>query len=84
MKLTVIEWVDSFGGGHWFHKDEFKPQIAECVTVGIVLAETPEYVTVTSTISENEDEQLYAPMSIPKCCIKKRKDFEDPRMETQT
>ncbi len=81
-QIIIVYWVDSFGGGYWFNKEAYESQVRKCISVGIVIAETDEYVTLTGSITDPSKEggQYYAPQSIPKSSITYRQDITPDRV----
>lgn len=71
-RKAEIIWVDSHGitGGWEFWEDLESMLPCECKSVGYVIDETKEYVTLAQSIS---DSQVLGRMTIPRCSIKKIK-----------
>jgi hypothetical protein len=71
-KLFKIEWVDSHGGCEdWIHREDLKPLgVVTCVSVGFVIDETEDCITLSHTVSDN---QILGRLSIPKVAIKKQR-----------
>ena len=70
MIKVEVTWIDSVGGGNWFHATEYTPHLTECVTIGFLFKETNEYICVVGTYGGiGEDLQLQAPITIPKCSV---------------
>jgi hypothetical protein len=63
-RLVVVEWVDAMtiGGSGWMDKDEAKTTAKEplpiMLTVGYVLHEDKEQISLTSTIGPGETAQV--------------------------
>ena len=79
-QIVLIDWIDSKGiTDKWEHLDGLKPMTCcICRTIGFVLDETDDYVTIAQSITliENEEEsQVLGRMSIPKVSIKDRKNL---------
>ena len=64
-----VEWVDSYGGGNWIHKDDLDHKPSNIITVGFVVKETKKHITITSSISDGDGEQYLNPITIPKIAI---------------
>jgi len=75
VKLVLVEWVDSAGGGGWQNVDKAKSDAAEnelrCETAGWLLERTDRYVLVATsrTVGRSEDDQVGDPMQIPAACV---------------
>lgn len=75
-KVVCINWVDSqIASLTWCHIDEVPQNIAKVSTVGFLISETKEIVTIASSLSlkENSESQVSSVINIPKCCIKSKK-----------
>lgn len=72
MKLRVecITWFDSMGRSGWVPTDELQDPPTKMITVGLVIKETRKSVTVTHSVGHG---QAYAPFTIPKRAIAKRR-----------
>lgn len=80
-KIVEVVWEDSHTGNSgesWsFYNEEVKKvlhQGARCLTVGVVLHETPERLVVAGSMNLDEDgdiNQISGPMSIPRSAIRK-------------
>ena len=63
-RIVVVEWVDAMtiGGSGWLEKDEARTNAKEplpiMVTVGFVLHEDKEQISLTSTIGPGETAQV--------------------------
>ena len=68
--IVRIEWLDHVGSdfGWVMHKSDLKPRAMRVFTVGMVVYEDDEIITVAQTMSEME--QLSMTMTILKNCIK--------------
>lgn len=69
-RAVIVTWVDSCSasGGPWMDREsaeEMKP--LECVTIGFVVQETTDYITLAS--SATKDGQVAGDMCIPQACI---------------
>lgn len=71
-KIVKIDWIDScIGPAGWGEKEDYENvTIVKCTTVGFVVQETKEHITIANTVNED---QLLGVVTIPKCCIKKKK-----------
>ena len=75
-KTVVISWVDSqIATLTWCNVDEIPQKIATVNTVGYLILETKDILTVAGSVSYKEDAVTVASsvINIPKCCIKKKK-----------
>ena len=74
MKLVAVTWTDTVGhpdNDAWMSKDEaldMKP--APMTTVGYLLVQTEEYITVASTKSVDDKDDCFGNVNaIPRACI---------------
>ena len=75
-KLVSIEWVDSqIASLTWCHIDEVPTNIAKVTTVGFLVCQTKDIITIAGSLSYKEDAttQISSVINIPKCCIKSKK-----------
>jgi hypothetical protein len=75
-KMVSVSWVDSqVASFTWCHVDEIQQEIAMVETVGFLILETKEILTIAGSVSEKEDSvtSVSSVINIPKCCIKRRK-----------
>ena len=77
-KAIYIEWVDSISttGNVWVTTDSIKRQgIDRCTTIGFVVHEDKESVTVANSFDGQafERQHVSGDMTIPKCAIRKRR-----------
>lgn len=75
-KKVLIEWVDSSSIRGWRHDSEMTDSFAEPAkiqSIGYLLKDTKDFVTITTSVSENGG--IMDPLSIPKVAITKRKTF---------
>lgn len=73
LKIIYIEWVDSTSyGGVWKPRDDVEhlQENPVIVSVGVLLRETPQSITVVGHIGSG---QVSGEMCIPKVAIKKRR-----------
>ena len=75
--IAYVKWVDSSHIIGWKKRRDARPMLglAVCETVGFVVAETDEYLTLAQSLDDDKgDSQGWdAIMSIPIVCIKKRR-----------
>lgn len=71
LHAELIKWVDSYSSDKWVPIDEIDDGELIIVTIGHVVKESGEYVTISSTMHSNA--RVCCTISIPKCCIKSRK-----------
>ncbi len=70
MRISIIEWVDSAFCQGWMNRDNAKShKESRIVTVGILLFEDDERVTVMQSLSDKND--AGDGITIPKCSIKR-------------
>lgn len=70
--LKAIQWVDSAHTPQWCRREQVSPSPATCVTVGYVLHETKEAITLAQTVrTDNANGDVNGCMTIPRGCIKK-------------
>lgn len=69
MRIVLVEWVDSAFAQGWMNKQLAKEhEISRIVSVGILLCENQERITVMQSISNKDD--AGDGITIPKCSIK--------------
>lgn len=70
--LKSVEWVDSGHTPQWRSPDQIPDYPATCVTVGFIIHDTKEALTLAQTVRvDNNYGDVNGCMTIPKCCIKK-------------
>jgi len=77
-KLVIVEWVDSqIASLTWCQLDELPINIATVTTVGFLVSQTKDIITIAGSIShkENSTTQISSVINIPKCCIKSKKNI---------
>ncbi len=75
-KIVSVVWVDSqFASLTWCHIDELPVNIATVTTVGFLVSQTNDIITVASSLVYNDYivTQISGAINIPKCCIKSKK-----------
>ena len=75
-KIVSVVWVDSqIASLTWCHIDEIPINIATVTTVGFLICQTKDILTVASSLSYKKDAttQISSVINIPKCCIKSKK-----------
>ena len=72
VRIVQITWLDSKGiTAQWEFKDDIEPiPPAVCVSVGFLIDETKEYITI---VQSDSPEQILGRLTIPRAVIKKRK-----------
>ena len=78
MRLLYLEWDDSasFPDSDWHSLKESKSLTPDlCKSVGWVIAESPDHLTLASHLSESE---MCGEIAIPKTCIRKRRILKCP------
>ena len=73
-RIVLIEWIDSRGcTSDWEFLEDVEPQKpCNCITVGFILEDHSEYLTVVQTVSvelDQKNSQIMARMTIPRCAI---------------
>lgn len=73
-KVAYIEWLDiNNNAGPWVElPDETRPSI--CHSFGWLLHDDPEFVTISATYSDHENNghrEAMMTTALPKCCITK-------------
>jgi len=70
MKLLLIEWDDVTSDNvSWVSKEDIgKDKFSKCITVGIIINDEPEYITVCLMLSPRCYSQT---VTIPRGCIKR-------------
>lgn len=68
-KIIVIDWVDSIRDFDWTPIEDVDENSLDCVSVGFMLKETDDYVTIAQNYGL-EPEQVCNLITIPKCSIK--------------
>lgn len=70
-KLRIVRWVDSASAPRWRYPHEIDSRPATCLTVGYVVHETKEAITLAQTqrVDESYDD-VNGCMTIPRGCIK--------------
>lgn len=69
IKLVMVRWTDTGGVHGWAARQERLKEVglAECVTVGFVLEDTDQYLTLTESLSD--DDHVGCTTCIPKSAI---------------
>lgn len=74
MKKAIIDWIDSSTIRGWQHADD-KPvgyyEPTKIQSVGYLVEDTKDFVTLTTSLSENGG--IIDPLSIPKVAIIKKR-----------
>ena len=70
MKLVLVEWIDSCSQSGWHPLDISYEGLSACISIGIKIFETDEYVTVAPSGSRTT-RRFCDTISIPKACIKR-------------
>lgn len=56
MKIVKVEWLDICSGTpNWSRYDELELGPLKCVSVGLLLKETDEYISIAQNYNEEED-----------------------------
>jgi hypothetical protein len=67
-KLVYVHWVDACSEDSWINVNHVKPVVLNTYTVGYLVAESQEAISVASTINDAND--VCCIMHIPKKWIK--------------
>ena len=81
MELVYVEWVDSDASSTWQWKSNWVHHITHAKTIGWLIDEDENTLSLTSTIAPNlrdGDVQLMGYVAIPKVAITLRKQMEAP------
>lgn len=72
-KINYVEWIDphSCDEGTWMYIKDVKKTLAKCKTIGWVILEDDDSVTMGNHLSNND--MVDGLLTIPKCLITKRK-----------
>jgi hypothetical protein len=78
-KLVLIDWVDSCSsvGGGWVFLDELEAGAKKCRSIGWIIAEDEESITVSGHLG-NDPDQCLGDMTIPRCAIAKITPMKEP------
>lgn len=70
-KIIIIKWLDSKAAPHeWEYRDDLGTlEPVTCTTLGFIVKETKDYITIAHTISDN---QVLGRITIPRGCIKNK------------
>ena len=67
LKIVIVEWVDSSFSEGWVGKDEFDYGISYITSVGYLVHETKEFISIALNVGNNG--QISDVMNIPKVAI---------------
>lgn len=68
-ELRKLVWLDSNTHGGWHIPSEQRYGALKCTTVGFLVHEGVDSVTLSGTIVFGDDHQVTDTMTIPKVCI---------------
>lgn len=73
LKFIHVRWIDSSSPStvDWYSPNELTLKALACETVGIIVAEDSNQLSIASSITETG--ALYGVITIPKCSILKRR-----------
>lgn len=79
--LLLIEWLDSSQAEGWLFidEDEHVNDPLNCISVGWLIQESDEALSITSSLAEMVDGdplQVNGILTIPKCCVLGRTELE--------
>jgi hypothetical protein len=71
-QFALVRWDDAVGAVGWAEDGDAATHPHECTTIGVVIADTPQALTLAGTWSRNKDEprQTNGRMTIPRGFIK--------------
>lgn len=75
-KIVIIDWVDSVRASDWTYIEDVDEKIMNCVSVGFLLKETDDSVTIAQNYGL-KPEQVCNLMTIPKCSIRSFKEIKE-------
>jgi hypothetical protein len=80
---VLVEWLDSSEAHGWVRAGNFRSEPLNCLTLGILVSENEESVTVASTVADHggDDEQWSSPMTIPRRSIVRLTLFDWPKVD---
>lgn len=78
-QLRMVIWVDSNTRSGWHHPADQDYGPMEVVSVGWVLHETDQSVTLSGSVVFGDDFQAADTMTIPKVCVVREKALPSPR-----
>ena len=68
--MVMVKWVDSATESGWIRKQVARTEsggVSKCCTVGILLKESPDELTIMQNVSDNQYGDF---MTIPRCCVR--------------
>lgn len=72
-KILLVRWIDSHTTHGWHHKEEYDARPAKCESIGYLLSETKDSLTLAQSRSRESGGIPWADfITIPKVSIKKR------------
>ena len=72
-KLVKVNWIDSAQSPGWIYKDDLKDFNMQIKSVGYLVKETDESITLVAHIGEDS---LCSPLQIPKIAIKSQEEIK--------
>tara|TARA_X000001382_G_scaffold118925_1_gene99403 strand:- start:446 stop:739 length:294 start_codon:yes stop_codon:yes gene_type:complete len=80
-RLVIINWEDAISPTHgWTSVDEVKSQLADCISIGVVIAEDSKTITIVSHMSGDESStDIDGSLVLDKTWIKNIKRLPIPR-----
>lgn len=73
--LVRLTWLDSASSHGWLEKCEINRQPTKVHSAGFIVSESKKSITIST--SYYKEGRFMDPLTIPKCCIVKRKDKKD-------
>lgn len=70
--VVMVLWGDNQFVSGWIDRDDLPDSSGSCVTIGIIVEETKESLTIASSVrtGEDGDNQVMSPLILDKSCIK--------------
>lgn len=66
--MVLVEWLDTSSNSNWATKEEAKPKVLTCRTIGFLLERNKKHIAIYATDSESGN--ISDRVCIPKGCIK--------------
>ena len=73
-RVVWVEWVDSQTQHHWQNPSSIFSEKLECLTIGFVVHETDDTISITSTLAETGT--VLDTITIPKCAITRMQEVD--------
>ena len=76
LPLKKVIWMDSNTPSGWHYPDSQNYRPLKVISVGYVVFENDDCITLAGSVVFGEDYQASDTMTIPKCCILSVKDMQ--------